>query len=407
LFNHEDLNLDLLFQENPLANTMATAQNVLDYLKANNNNQILRLEPFFGDGTQDPLTWFSAVTKARQANGWEQTKAMQMLAAYFQDEADDWWTHYVNTNGIDYTHNAYRPGDIETAFKVKFCTQRWQNKWLKDLEGRRQGPSESVDSYYTDFKKLIKRADLEENMSDLQKLRHFLKGLRPEVAPLVAMTAPANVGAALQLAQQYENGQDLINHEQPTRTKPEKTFGFKSKEASHDPMDELVQKFEKMHLKFAEQIENLNSKIERTNKPYFRSNIIPTSGTYTPENGPRVCFKCGKAGHIARFCRSERNSYTQTRYQQPQQSQQVKKDKRINYITVEETSEEEESSDEEEQLVYVGQKERPKPYNTNRKEQKEKVKRSESTKEFNLRSRKNTIQPMEVEDPFIHYQPPP
>jgi hypothetical protein len=55
----------------------------------------------------------------------------------------------------------------------------------------------------------------------------------------------------------------------------------------------------------------------------------------------------------------------------------------------------------------VGQKERPKPYTTNRKEQKEKVKRSESAKEFNLRSRKNTTQPMEVEDPFVHYQPPP
>jgi hypothetical protein len=244
---------------------------------------------------------------------------MQMLAAYLQDEADDWWIDYVNANGVDYTQDAYRPGDIEDAFRAKFCTQRWQNKWLKDLEGRRQGPSESVDSYYTDFKKLIKRVDLEENMTNPQKLRHFLRGLKPEVAPLVAMNAPATVAAALLIAQQYENGQDLINHEQPTRTKPEKTFGFKSREAPRDSMDELVQKFEKMHLKFAEQIENLNSKIERNNKPYFRSNSTSVPTTYTSDNNTRVCFKCGKAGHIARYCRSERNSYAQTRYQQPQQ----------------------------------------------------------------------------------------
>jgi hypothetical protein len=74
----------------------------------------------------------------------------------------------------------------------------------------------------------------------------------------------------------------------------------------------------------------------------------------------------------------------------------------VNYFTTEENSDQEYSSDEEEQ-VYVGQKERPKPYTTHRKEQKEKVKRSESAKEFNLRSRKPPTQPMEVEDPFIQY----
>ena len=47
---------------------------------------------------------------------------MQMLAAYLQDEAEDWWTDYINANGVDYTADAYRPGDIENAFKDKFCT---------------------------------------------------------------------------------------------------------------------------------------------------------------------------------------------------------------------------------------------------------------------------------------------
>ena len=68
------------------------------------------------------------------------------------------------------------------------------------MEGRRQGPSESVDFYYTDFKKLIKRVNLEDNMTDLQKLCHFLKELRSEIAPLIVMNVPANVAAALQLA---------------------------------------------------------------------------------------------------------------------------------------------------------------------------------------------------------------
>ena len=160
------------------------------------------------------------------------------------------------------------------------------------MEGRRQGLSESVDSYYTDFKKLIKRVNLEDNMTDLQKLRYFLRGLRSEVAPFVIMNAPANVVATLQLAQQYENSQDLINYKQSIRIQPERTSSYRHKEVSYNFMDKLVQKFEKIHLKFAEQIENLNIKIERRNKPYFKSNTISNPLTYRPEKDTRVCYKC-------------------------------------------------------------------------------------------------------------------
>jgi hypothetical protein len=115
----EEFNLDLLFREN----TMANSQDVLNYLKSNVNNQILRIEPFFGDGTQDPLTWWAAFTKARKSNGWQEAKAYQMFAAHLQDEADDWWTTYSGTNGDDFTVNAYRwDRDLETAFEAKFCT---------------------------------------------------------------------------------------------------------------------------------------------------------------------------------------------------------------------------------------------------------------------------------------------
>ena len=68
---------------------MTTAQDVFDYLRVNTNNQILRIEPFFGDGTQDPLTWWAAFTKARKSNRWQEAKAYQMLTAYLQDEADN------------------------------------------------------------------------------------------------------------------------------------------------------------------------------------------------------------------------------------------------------------------------------------------------------------------------------
>lgn len=76
----------------------------------------------------------------------------------------------------------------------------------------------------------------------------------------------------------------------------------------------------------------------------------------------------------------------------------------MNYLTIE-TSDESSESETEEETVYVGQRGRP-PYSTNRKEAKEKVKQSESTRELNLRSRKARPQPMEIEETEI-IQPTP
>jgi hypothetical protein len=101
----EEFNLDLLFHENIMA---ATPHDILNYLRSGNNNQILHIEPFFGDGTQDPLTWWVAFTKARKSNRWQEAKAYQMFAAYLQDEANDWWTTYVTTNGNDFNDDTYR-----------------------------------------------------------------------------------------------------------------------------------------------------------------------------------------------------------------------------------------------------------------------------------------------------------
>jgi hypothetical protein len=57
-----------------------------------------------------------------------------------------------------------------------------------------------VDTYYHDFKRLIKRVDIDDTMSGIKKIHYFIKGLWPEIAPVIAMTEPKTVTKALQLA---------------------------------------------------------------------------------------------------------------------------------------------------------------------------------------------------------------
>ena len=228
----ENLDLDIIFDnedsDNPTVQsetedkieteegTIATNKQIFDYLKNNLSSNILRVEPFFGDDTQDPITWWESFFKATKVNQWTEGKITRMLNAHLREEAEEWWSNFYEDNAEEDAVIGIET--IKAAFLLKFCTQRWKNKWLKDLEGRRQGPNELVTSYYTAFRKLIRRADVDNTFNNNLRLRYFLRGLKPEVAPIVAMSAPENVNTALEQALRYEDGKDLINLEEPSRS---------------------------------------------------------------------------------------------------------------------------------------------------------------------------------------------
>src|SRR6185437_10499457 len=66
-------------------NTMATAADVLHYLQENEKeNMVLRVDPFKGDRTQDPLTWLEDFNKAAQANKWNLARKKDILAAFLR-----------------------------------------------------------------------------------------------------------------------------------------------------------------------------------------------------------------------------------------------------------------------------------------------------------------------------------
>ncbi|CAG8470325.1 13456_t:CDS:2 [Gigaspora rosea] len=109
------------------------------------------------------------------------------------------------------------------------------------------------------------------------------------------------------------------------------------------------------------------------------SRINPcTEGTET-----RRCYVRGERGHLARNCRSERNHRSESSNSSNRDS------RRVNMAWVNMCD----GHSFKEEQVYSGTRTRPKPYDINRRNHKEK--RSESVKEFNLRSR-DKLGPMQV-----------
>ena len=98
---------------------MATIQNVFDYLTDNDKGgMLLRIEPFRGDGTQDPLTWLDDFNRAAQANKWNLARKKDILAAFLRDNAEEWTATVANYDNLATGWNA-----VTAAFRATFCTQ--------------------------------------------------------------------------------------------------------------------------------------------------------------------------------------------------------------------------------------------------------------------------------------------
>ncbi|RHZ51621.1 hypothetical protein Glove_476g25 [Diversispora epigaea] len=303
------------------------ANAVLDYLEDNlYNHTSLRVDPFYGDGTQAPLQWMLHFEKVARSNAWDEAKKIRKYATYLEDDAEEWHDE-INANDMaDWA--AWRAGFVE-----KYCNTRWRNKWMRELENNRQRQGETVDAYYARFRRLVKRVEINVN----QHKRLFIKGLLPHIAPLITMQAPGTLAAALELAQAYEEGLDMVNEIEPRKQKgkkkivessdeeeeeeeeerkPKKTVLKKKKKetkVTFDPahnLDDLAKKFEKMQLNLIQKMEKLTTQVNQQPNYRNRGNNRDNSSQNNWNNRnnrnnrnnnreTRTCFKCGKEGHIS------------------------------------------------------------------------------------------------------------
>ncbi|RHZ89990.1 hypothetical protein Glove_9g359 [Diversispora epigaea] len=70
--------------EDEMANT------IIDYLEDNlHNHTSLRIDPFYGDRTQNPLQWMIHFEKVARSNTWDEAKKIRKYATYLEDDAEE------------------------------------------------------------------------------------------------------------------------------------------------------------------------------------------------------------------------------------------------------------------------------------------------------------------------------
>ena len=387
----------------------------------------MRIEPFYGKDTEDPIRWLNTFKRAATANGWaDEARKVAVAGAYLKDLAADWFvtikplirdafgTGTAGTQG----NNA---SNFEDQFQLRFADETKRNLWYQQLLRLRQQSNESIDSYANKFNQLSTCVGLAD---DSQKRRMFITGLNPAIAPFVTMSNPTDLAAAITAARMAETGFNMampkvnlppVGEYTSTSTSAQPTSSYLPmdpyqptisgpaaiKISQQSDIDKLTQQLEKLTINYANLASAFSAQIPASSQPKrsYNNNNTNQDGTYQPRRkADVVCYRCNKKGHYARECTADQSASSP----QPPTKKFTRRaanvveiyedEKDADYVTEEEYEEEEEAE------VYMNTRSgRSVPYNTDRRTAKQReVSRqiqSESNREQNLRTKR--IRPME------------
>ena len=151
------------------------------------------LEPFRGTDEQDVTSWLIDLEELFDAAKQKPEERLAIAPTYLAGDAKQWYR----------VRGPYEVwADFKTALVAAFTSSAHQLKTSSQLYNRRQGPAESVQSYYFDFMRLCTR--LNHNMPADERLLHLMRGLKPSLAQTIIMFNPRDCSELLEHGKRAE-----------------------------------------------------------------------------------------------------------------------------------------------------------------------------------------------------------
>lgn len=140
-------------------------------------------QPFHGDTFEDAEDWLERFERVAEFNEWNGERRLRNAYFALEDSARTW---FENHEATFVSWDAFRRELLAT-----YPSTDRRERAEAALQARNQRNNESVAMYVEDMSRLFRRAD--PNMSEDQKLRHLMRGVKQELFAGLVRSPPRTV----------------------------------------------------------------------------------------------------------------------------------------------------------------------------------------------------------------------
>jgi hypothetical protein len=157
------------------------------------------VDKFTGTKDQDPLTWLQDVEELFDATKTDKSDRRRLLPMCFGEDVKKWYRSVELDVDYDRFKAQFLKAFTSPAYKLQMSTK---------LINRRQGNSESVQSYYFDIISLCNRFN--QHMQEDEKMVYLLRGLKPSIQQRIIINDPQNCQDLLEQAKRIETTVEIV-----------------------------------------------------------------------------------------------------------------------------------------------------------------------------------------------------
>jgi hypothetical protein len=244
-------------------------------------SQINSIAPFTGAAAQDAERWLTHAFNVLQVQGFtDNNEVKHLLSGFLDGDALDWYQE----------HKLMLCGWMEfrAAFLQRFPSApliRNPFEHFQQLSTRRQGLTESSVDYYTSVLKLCHSYN--QHMSDIERVNHLKKGLRPSLLEKVLEQEPTTPDDFIAVVFKAESNQRILQRQYDTTSTTDINVN-----RDHQRPDEPPH------------VTPVFSSRQQYNTPSHQPQRAP--GQFPRRrpghDGGVICYSCGQPGHIAPRC---------------------------------------------------------------------------------------------------------
>lgn len=260
---------------------------------------------FSGSGEVDIEDWFSQFQRICNFNRWNDDQRNECLAMSLKAAAEEWWKLYVAQNAANVANLSFQA--ISDALRQSFRRTHGATYDVQQLLALRQGPQETVESFYWRMTNVCAKAD--PNTPEKIRKGFFITGLRPDIRQNVEFDTGLTFAALLEKAKVVEE----TNRNRPVL--PTMTTAFTAAlqmppSSLEQQIQLLAQKYDNLLTLVAAQHQQpapqpvVVSAMPQQHAPRWREKKQTKFRSDWTVDGRPVCRRCKKVGHTAWVCRA-------------------------------------------------------------------------------------------------------